>query len=130
MGRKVGPGLARNDTLPGQKGDPAWWVTLLVELTFCLSCKRFAAFSKETYRQLARPGSSGTSLCVVVNLPKMFTIIYLKKKKKRKDEKEFNQLNLKEGKPSSLFSSTASPCIAFSSNELLQIQGLIGFKTT
>jgi len=53
--KKSWPGLAGNVTLPGQKGDPAWWVTLLVELTFCLSCKRFAAFSKETYKQMARP---------------------------------------------------------------------------
>ena len=62
MCRKVGPGLARNVTLPGQKGNPAWWVTLLVELTFCLSCKRFAAFSKETYKQLARPWWLGYEL--------------------------------------------------------------------
>ena len=46
-------------TLPSQKGDPARWVTLLAEPTFCFSFKRFAKFCKEMYEKLACPGNLG-----------------------------------------------------------------------
>ena len=37
-------------------GHSARWVTLLVEPTFCFSCKRFVTFYKEMYEKLADPG--------------------------------------------------------------------------
>ena len=38
---------ARRANLPSKEGYPPWRVTLLVEPTFCFSCKRFVKFCKE-----------------------------------------------------------------------------------
>ena len=61
--QKSWPGLARNVTLPGQKGEP-----ILMETV--------RGVSKETYKKWLAHGVSGTCYGVGVNLPKMFTIIY------------------------------------------------------